>query len=354
VRAVELLERARWLSWRRQRLHRPRGPAEEALRDVVAVYSSHPSGPLTLLARVASLAAPDFRRLDTERLAMRVPAMRRSIFLAPQDTAPRLFAASSRGPALQASYMRGLGIDETEYAGLADQLVAVCDEPRAASELSAHIGVKGEGLRVVVSAVCREGRLVRVADGDSLRGNRLRYVRPREPLTAGGQTQARAWLAGEYLRAFGPATAGDFAWWAGLDGQAAAAALGAHDTLDVGDGLLLRAEDKAALARVKPAPGSLALLPKWDAWTMGYAPAGRGRFLPEELRPVAYEDSGDARPVIVVDGQVAGGWTMRFRGDVAEIELRPAETPGPQLAAALRERAEEAAGLLGASRVAFG
>jgi hypothetical protein len=308
---------------------------------------------LTLLARVPSLTAEDFRALDLEGRTLRLPALRRSIFLAPRDNAPRLFAATTRGHALQGSYLRALGIDEAGYARLADELVALCDEPRSASEMSPKIGVKGEALRLVMSAVCREGRLVRVTDGDSLRGNRLRYVRLARPLTARGQTKALTWLAREYLRAFGPATEADFAWWVGIDGKAAAAALDAHDTLDAGGGLLLRAEDEAALSHVKPAPGSLALLPKWDAWTMGYAPAGRARFLSEDLRHVAYEDSGDARPVIVVDGVVAGGWSMRFRGNVAKVELRPMEKAGPKLAAALRERAEEAAALLGASRVAF-
>lgn len=317
---------------------------------MLAVYSVNPSGPLTLLARVAQLDPGEFRRLDAERRALRLPAMRDSVFLAPAETAPRLFAATRRGPAARESYLRSVGVGAGDYARLREALPPLCGEPRTLGELCEATGMKAGALRPVVGALAREGLLLRVPDGDSLRASRLRYRRADPPLPRQGGPEALAWLAGEYLRAFGPARVEDFAWWTASDAGAAAALLAEHDTVDAGDGLLARREDEPELDAVRPARGAVALLPKWDCWTMGYAPDGRARFLPQELRQVAYEPSGDGLPVIVVGGRVAGGWSMRFRATTAQVELRPAERPGAKLAAALRERAEEAAAFLGASK----
>jgi hypothetical protein len=45
-------EKARWWSYHRQRLGQRASDAEQALRSVVGVYSSHPTAPLSLHARV--------------------------------------------------------------------------------------------------------------------------------------------------------------------------------------------------------------------------------------------------------------------------------------------------------------
>ncbi len=43
--------RLRWFSYGRQRLGRSSRDADAVLRDVIAVYSAHPTAPLSLLAR---------------------------------------------------------------------------------------------------------------------------------------------------------------------------------------------------------------------------------------------------------------------------------------------------------------
>src|SRR5918998_1060047 len=72
-------ERARWWSYGRQRLGRAAPDAERTLHDVVGVYSAHSTGPLSLRARVGSLDADSFRRLESGREVLRLPAMRTSI-----------------------------------------------------------------------------------------------------------------------------------------------------------------------------------------------------------------------------------------------------------------------------------
>ena len=83
-------ERAGWWSYDRPRLGRGAPDAGAALRAVVGVYSSHPSAPLSLRARAFDHEA--LRRLDAERRALRLRAMRGSIHLLPRASAHPAFA----------------------------------------------------------------------------------------------------------------------------------------------------------------------------------------------------------------------------------------------------------------------
>jgi hypothetical protein len=168
------------------------------------------------------------------------------------------------------------------------------------------------------------------------------------------EDDALAWLAAEYLRAFGPARLDDFAWWAGVGKRKAAAALGTVQTDELGGGLLLRAEDRAGFEAAEPPRGSVDLLPKWDPLPMGYAPDGRGRFAEPSIVERLYEDgdgggtSGDSRPIVLVDGIAAGTWGARAGDDgTLRFEVDLFEPAGPKLRKALDGRLAEVAELLG-------
>jgi Winged helix DNA-binding domain len=166
----------------------------------------------------------------------------------------------------------------------------------------------------------RDGELLRVG-AKGLRSNELRYVVV--DLDDADADEALAWLAGEYLRAFGPIRAKDFTWWAGVTAGRAKQALAAHETEELDGGLLIRAEDRKAFEKAKPVKDAVDLLPKWDSYTMGYAPDGRDRFAHPDVVKQCYDFRGDGRPVILVDGQAAGTWE---KGEVDLFEKVPAKT----------------------------
>src|SRR5436309_273211 len=94
VESLVSVDRLRAWTYRRQRLGRAADAPHAALRDVVAVYSSHPTAPLALLSRSATFGVADLGALEERREALRLPAMRLSIFLMPTETAPRIVAAT--------------------------------------------------------------------------------------------------------------------------------------------------------------------------------------------------------------------------------------------------------------------
>jgi hypothetical protein len=344
----------RW-SYDRQRLGCRALDAGAALRAVVGVYSSHPSAPLSLRARARLFDHESFRRLDAERRALRLPAMRGSIHLLPRATAHLVFRAVPEPPSGLRQRLRYSGIPEERYAGLREAVLAAATEPMTARELGRELREKAgyDGSPTpVLSGVAREGVLLRVG-AEGPRSNALRYVATRNWL-GGGLTEADAddalaWLAGEYLRAFGPARSEDFRWWAGVPKGRASAALEAVETVEPEDRYLLRAEDREAFVAVgAPDPCAVDILPKWDCYTMGYAPDGRGRFVHPSVQGRVYTTAGDGLGVVLVGGTAAGAWEARFSGGNMEVRLDMFERPGAKLKGAIEAGFGGVAASLGA------
>jgi hypothetical protein len=106
-------------SYQRQLLCRSGLAPLEALRAVVAVYSTHPTAPMSLLARCQRLTPTDFLALEERREAIRLPAMRSSGFLMPTDSAARIFSATRQPQQRLARRLQYGGLDFETYQRLA-------------------------------------------------------------------------------------------------------------------------------------------------------------------------------------------------------------------------------------------
>ena len=342
---MQLTDRLRAWTHKRQHLGDPARSLEQALRGVVAVYSTHPTAPLALWARASSFSPARYRRLDRDRKAVRIPGMRRTVFLVPRANAAQVFTATraSRAHALGRLKQQGLSLDD--YERHAARILEFASEPRAARDLG------GAEVAPILRWLRFEGRILTLA-GDSLLMSPHRFVATSswipEGLDAGDPGEALAWLASEYLRAYGPARVEDFRWWTGAPKRAAENAVGALDTVDVGDGLLLPAEDEPAFARTTRVRGTVDLLPKWDAYTMGHAPDGRARFVHPDVQarvytPIGTGLSGDGNPVVLVNGEALGTWTFTRR-DGAHVQMF--DGAGARTMRRVREKMGTAADLL--------
>ena len=362
--ADDLLQRLRAWTYRRQRLGRAAAGGEEALRAVVGVYSNHPTAPLALLARSQAFGPDDLGALERDRTAIRLSAMRGSIFLLPTATTPRIFAATRQPFKTFARLVTHAGLTPETYEHFKAHVRDTLREPLLPAELPGALGEAADPTgeaRVVtgVRIMAYEGLVLRI--GSNLRGNTLRFVATEgwlgRPLEELDPAEALGWLAGEYLRGYGPARVADFAWWAGATRTRAKAALATLDTVDLGGGLLLPAEQEEAFARVAPLdPEALDVLPKWDAYTMGLAPDGRQRFVADEHLGRAYSQGGggtlhgDGFPLLLRGGRAVATWGHRFAGNRMQVTVTP--FPNEALPATAYADAFAAAGaLLGASAV---
>jgi hypothetical protein len=342
---VELTDRLRAWTYARQRLGDPARSLEQALRAVVAVYATHPTAPLALWARTASFSPARYRRLDRDRVAVRIPAMRHTVFLVPRANAARVFTATRASRAHARGRLKQYGLSIEDYERLAARILESAREPKTARDLG------GTEVAPVLRGLRFEGRLLTLA-GEGLLMSPHRFVAASswlpEELDAGDPAEALAWLAAEYLRAYGPARVEDFRWWTGAPKRAAATALGTLETIDLGDGLLLPVDDEPAFGRVTRALGNVDLLPKWDAYTMGHAPDGRVRFVHPDVQarvytPIGTGLAGDGNPVVLVNGKAVGTWTFT-RKDGAEVQMF--DGVGPRTMRRVNEKLEAVAGLL--------
>jgi hypothetical protein len=126
----------------------------------------------------------------------------------------------------------------------------------------------------------------------------------------------------------------DLAWWAGWSRPTAEAALRVHETVDTGDGRLLLAIDAPAFEGAPHLADELVLLPKWDAWTMGYPVDGRARFVDLDVHDRVFDGDGNGLAMVLRAGRAIGAWTHRGERGTMQVDLdlfdpvRPRERDG--------------------------
>jgi hypothetical protein len=157
-----------------------------------------------------------------------------------------------------------------------------------------------------------------------------------------GEEEGRELLARRYLAAFGPATAAEFADWAGLKPAEARPVVERVGTRR------FRAEDGAELLDLPRAPlpdpatpAPARFLPTWDATLLVHA--RRAGILPEEHRTrIFHVKAPQSYPTFLVDGHVRGTW----RHDDGRILLDPFERLDTADRRALEEESERLAAFM--------
>jgi len=339
------LEKFRHWSYHRQLLDKSGTSALDVLKKVIAVYSSHPSAPLSLFARLKSFNDRAFFQLEEKRSAWRLPAMRLSIFMLPTQTAHLALSATVPPPDDPYWRKRYGAVSEADYTVWKARVIDFAQQPKYPDEIETTLGLPGAVVKsvtptkLVLNRMAYEGCLLRIG-ADNLKANRLTYVATQnwvgKKFARADSDKALAWLAEEYLRAFGPARIKDFQWWAGVSVARAKSAISSLETADADNGyFLLKKDSKDFDTFKKTATDSIALLPVWDCYLMGYAPDGRGRFVSPDMQSRIYgkigTTGGNALASVLVDGLAHGTWEMKFAGETMKIKIKMFEKPSPRL-----------------------
>jgi hypothetical protein len=132
--------------------------------------------------------------------------------------------------------------------------------------------------------------------------------------------EALAKLAGKYFASHGPATLQDFGWWSGLSMNEAKRGLGmvSPDLLsETIDSRTYWFNDFSPSPRIYPE--IVHLLPAYDEFLISYE--NRSASLPYEDFNKTVSINGIFRPIILVNGQVAGIWKRVIKKDRVIIEM---------------------------------
>lgn len=287
-----------------------------------------PAARLSLRPRSAGLtdAGVEAARV-AERTFVRTWAMRGTLHLVASDDLFWLRRLLSPG-SIRANERRSaqLGLDEKTYRRAMELIDAALAGGRALSRAAlkqalARGGVDSDGQRMVylLARATAEGL---ICEGP-LDGRYATYVRVEDwlgttPRAAGDRAGDLNRLVVRYLDAYGPATPEDLAAWSGL---AMGECREAFRTAELSEVSIAgrTAWITGELHGDGPVPARL--LPSFDTFLLGY------RYRDLHLRPEhavrVNAGGGIVKPVLLVDGRVAGTWRLIRRANGAKVSIQP-------------------------------
>lgn len=379
----------------RQLLGTPVAAVEEVVASIVALHATDPvTVYLSAWARSRCSVADVDAALYESRGVLRMLGMRRTVFVVPAELAGVVQAACADDVAARlrrqlVKDLAGGGVGDRDAGawlrsvedGVLRALAArgggatgaqlSADEPRLRTQLVYAQGKAYGGPANITSRVltliAAEGRMIRGRRRGGWSSGQFEWFLPEAwlhrsdnaaspeaiigtglnaGLSASLETgAARAELARQWLRAFGPALAKDLQWWAGWTAAQTKAALSALPVTEVD----LDRQPGVALADdldfPEDAPPVAALLPGLDPAPMGWQ--SRDWYLGPHA-PQLFDRTGNIGPTVWWQGRVVGGWAQRPSG---EVVYRLLADIGGDAAAAVKAQAAELEAWLGPARV---
>lgn len=328
--------------------------AIERLAGLQAQWSPAPY--IGLWSRLSTFAIADLERALTERAVVKATLMRGTLHLVSAKDYPSLAVATTAARAdswIPAS--RRIAGDPKKVHR---EALRYARTPRTREELAAFLTTQGIAADVAPAMlwwlIAAHGWLVHVPPSGTWSHHR-----------AGDLLAADAWIAGarepavddavrhavtRYLAAFGPASVEDISSWSSIRTpvvRSAIAALGASvRTFADARGRALF-DLKGAPRPDADTPAPVRYLPKWDSTLLAYVPADRVRILPESHRKIVIGKNGDVAQTILVDGVVAGTWTVTVKPREATISVRAFARLSKTDATALVDEGERLARFIG-------
>ncbi len=377
VRVLDVTERRARLGVRHHLAGSARGAdVVEVANDLVALHATDPATVfLSARSRVDDLMVKDVEgAIYEDRSLVRVLAMRRTMFVMPDDLVPVTHAACTRAMVARErnrllGMLRASGISDQPEPWLADVEAATlrtldemgeatavelgAADPRLRLQIPLAVGKRYEGTVGVSTRLlfllATEGRVVRGRPRGSWVSSQYRWSRIERWIPGGlsevPEREARADLARRWLRAFGPGTSNDLKWWAAWTVTQTKEALrdaGAAEVMLMPEGVSGFVLPDDLEAEAAPAPWA-SFLPGLDVSIMGWN--GRAWFLGEHGTRV-FDTNGNAGPTVWWDGRVVGGWAQRPSG---EVVYRILEDIGRQGEAAVEAEADALSRWLDAS-----
>ncbi|MFI6457394.1 winged helix DNA-binding domain-containing protein [Streptosporangium amethystogenes] len=300
---------------RQMLLRREVTAAADAVRRLPALQAQEAASPyIALWNRLTDFDPKELDAAFSSRALVKASLMRITLHAVHAEDYPDFHHAML--PGLRASRLgdtrfTASGLSVVEAEALLPSLAKFAIRPRTRAEIEDFLAAELGGPRQGVWWALRTFAALHHAPS----GGPWSFAARPSFVTAGtapgptSQDESVQRLALRYLRAFGPASAADFAQFTMLRRTVALQALraltGEVEELKGPDGVTLFDVPGAPI----PAEDTVApprLLPMWDSVLLAYA--DRSRVIPPEYRPLVIRRNGDVLPTLLVDGYVAGVW----------------------------------------------
>ncbi|MFI0965920.1 winged helix DNA-binding domain-containing protein [Streptomyces sp. NPDC021080] len=332
-------------------LERGRLDVAEAVRRVCAVQAQSPVSPyVALWNRVEDFAPEDLDAAFADRRIVKATLMRITLHAVHADDYAPYHAAMVRNLRASRLYDRrytSTELTEEDADGLLPRLAEFLARPHTGADVESEVTAGfGEQARRVWWALKTYAPIQHVPTGGpwSFKLPNTYLASPAGPAAVAQDAAAgvrRLLLA--HLRAFGPASAQDFARFTLLGRPVITQALGELGDQVVrvpGPGRAVLYDLPGATVPAEDTPAPPRLLPMWDSVLLAHAVPGR--VMPQEYRPLVVRRNGDILPTLLVDGRVAGVWRTMNGG----LELTAFRELGKAAWRGLTEEAQKLAALL--------
>lgn len=319
------------------------GPPPEVVGRIGLVQAQHwPAVAVALASRCASFRRTDLEAALASGALVFTSLLRGTLHVADARQYPEYAAVTAASGA--DDWRRTTKEPHAEADALRRRLAAwAADGPRSAAEVTAWIearlaerpdllpAAEVERQRALAWRPFRAGGgLLRVAaDGRWSKSPTAYRGAPEGTASPPAPEAAFERVVRHHLRAFGPAAVEDVATWTGCRVGPIRAALGrlAPELVRGRDEAGRELHDLADAPRPEPeTPAPVRLLPWFDSSLLAYAAKHRGRILPDAHRRAIYNPANlRYEPTFLVDGFVAGSWSVAVKRSLAAITLRPLE-----------------------------
>lgn len=339
---------------RQSLLERPTGIVADVVGRLAGLQAQHANAPyVALWSRRVSQTIADLEAALHDRSVVKATLMRSTLHLVDAADYPAFDLASAE--ARVANWLptaRRAGVD---VGALHARLLAYCQTPRTVAEMewwteqaapdlasASPAGVRSAAFRVASAA----GGLVHVPPSGLWKSHRKpTYVDARIWLPGGATPSVDDALTiaiERYLGAYGPASLADIGKWVGQPRstrvRAAIDALAERISRWTGpDGRpLVDLADRTVPSDEVAVPSRF--LSRWDSVLIAYDV--RDRILPDAYRPAVVKKNGDFLPTFLVDGYVAGLWSVESGPKEAVLRLEPFASVPPAECRALEDEGE--------------
>jgi hypothetical protein len=352
-----------------------------ALDDMTGAQAQLPSAAqLSLWARVRGLQIAHIEKAFDERKIVKASCMRRTLFLVPSEHLAVFVRGTARRAEKEISWARRKGVPDRVLDAAIDAALGALDgpltRPEIAERASQTLGVQmqaiqggGWGSRRKLAGVPVGALIYPVVELLHLaaargvvcygpyRGNEPTFVRADAWIPGWKdipQEQAEETLLRMYLKAFGPATAADFALWTGMT-LTEARKIWARQQADLapvnieGWEAEVLQENLAKLTKAEFERPLVRLLPYFDTFLLGHKE--RDHLVPRKHRPDVYRPQGWIAPVVLVDGRVIAVWKHAREGNHLRVKVAKFGPISRPIAARIREEAVDLGRFLGAPSV---
>ena len=335
---------------------------------------------ISLWSRVRDLQLAQIDEAFEKRSLVKASCMRRTLFLVPSDHLAVFVRGTAGRAEKEIRWALGKGVPERVIQKAIEAVMNVLDQPLTRPEIAERVtrklGVQtqtfqggGWGNRRNLAAVpvgelnypvvellhLAAARGV-ICYGPPL-GNEPTFVRADAWIPQWqdvSREEAEERLLHTYLRAFGPATAADFALWSGItltDARQVWARVEADlAPVSVGgwEAAGLR-KDLKELVQAEFEQPVVNLLPYFDSFLLGHKE--REHLAAQEHRPKIYRAQGWISPVVLVDGRVVAVWEHTRERDRLLLRVTKFGTITRRIAARIVEEAQGLSRFLGIPNV---